>query len=78
MANPLFNLFSNQNQVPPQNNPFGNAMQMMQQFQQFRNGFQGDPKQAVQSLLASGRMTQEQFNQLSNMAQQFQGLLGKR
>lgn len=41
MANPLFNLFSNQNQVPPQNNPFGNAMQMMQQFQQFRNGFQG-------------------------------------
>ena len=53
-------------------------MQMMQQFQQFRNGFQGDPKQAVQSLLASGRMTQEQFNQLSNMAQQFQGFMGKR
>ena len=78
MANPLFNLFSNQNQAPPQNNPFGNAMQMMQQFQQFRNGFQGDPKRAVQSLLASGRMTQEQFNQLSNMAQQFQGFLGKR
>lgn len=78
MANPLFNLFSNQNQAPPQNNPFGNAVQMMQQFQQFRNGFQGDPKQAVQSLLTSGRMTQEQFNQLSNMAQQFQGLLGKR
>ena len=29
-------------------------------------------------LLASGRMTQEQFNQLSNMAQQFQGFMGKR
>ena len=53
------------------NNPFGNMMNMMSQFNQFRQTFQGDPKQKVQELLNSGRMTQEQFNQLSQMAQQF-------
>ena len=53
------------------NNPFGNMMNMMSQFNQFRQTFQGDPKQKVQELLNSGQMTQEQFNQLSQMAQQF-------
>lgn len=65
--NPFYN--------PPQGNnfgAFGNMMNMMQQFNQFRQNFQGDPKQKVNELLQSGRMTQDQFNQLSQMAQQFQ------
>lgn len=52
-------------------NPFGNMMNMMQQFNQFRSTFQGNPQQKVQELLSSGQMTQEQFNQLSNMAKMF-------
>ena len=48
---------------------------MMQQFQQFRNNFQGDPKQEVEKLLQSGKMSQQQLNQLQAMAQQFQSFL---
>lgn len=68
MGNPFFN--QNQNQTP--NTPFGNMSNMMNQFQQFRNNFQGDPKQKVQELLNSGQMSQQQFNYLSQIAQQFQ------
>lgn len=68
--NPLFNLF-NQNQ----NMPY--PMNMIQQFNQFRQTFQGDPRQQVQQLLNSGQMTQEQFNQLSSMAQMFQQFIGR-
>ena len=50
----------------------------MSQFQQFRQSFQGDPKTQVQQLLNSGQMTQEQFNQLSQAATQFQKMMGGR
>ena len=56
---------------------FQNPMQMMSQFNQFRNQFQGDPKQEVQNLLNSGKMTQAQFNSLQGMASQFQQMLKK-
>jgi hypothetical protein len=48
---------------------------MIQQFNQFRANFQGDPQQQVQQLLNSGKMTQQQFNQLQGLATQFQRLL---
>lgn len=69
--NPLFNFFNRgqSNQMFP----FG----MIQQFNQFRQTFQGNPRQQVQNLLNSGRMTQEQFNQLSSMAQMFQQFIGR-
>jgi hypothetical protein len=50
-------------------------MQMIQQFQQFKKAFTGDPKAEVQKLLTSGKINQQQLNQLQAMAQQFQGLL---
>ena len=56
--------------------PLVNFQQMMQQFQQFKSSFQGDPEQEVRKLLASGRMTQQQLDQLQQAAQMFQGLLG--
>lgn len=66
----LFNMFGRQQ--PQSNNGFAN---MVSQFNQFRQSFQGDPKQQVQELLNSGRMTQEQFNQLSQAATQFQNMM---
>ena len=72
--NPLFNMFGNQ-QV---GGPFNNMNNVIEQYNQFRSNFQGDPKQQVQNLLNSGQMTQDQFNQLSSMAQMFQTLLGRR
>ena len=71
MPNPLFNVLGG-GKMP---GPIGQFQQMMQQFQQFRQNCQGDPKQAVQKLLQSGKMSQQQLNQLQAMAQQFQGFL---
>lgn len=51
---------------------------LIQQFQQFRQNFRGDPRQQVQQLLNSGRISQEQYNQAVQMAQQLQQLMGGR
>lgn len=56
--------------------PLGSFQQMMQQFQQFKQTFTGDPKAEVERLVQSGQMSQEQLNQLQMMAKQFQGLMG--
>ena len=50
---------------------------IVNQFNRFRNQLQGDPKQIVENLLQSGRMTQAQYNRLSQMATEFQKLLSK-
>ena len=71
MANPLFQALGG-GQMP---GPMGQFQHMMQQFQQFKANFQGDPKAEVQKLLQSGKMSQEQLNQLQAMAQQFQQFL---
>lgn len=52
-------------------NPLGNIMNLINQFNQFKNNFQGDPRAQVQQLLNSGQMSQQQLNQLQNMAKQF-------
>jgi len=49
---------------------------MMGQFNQFANSFQGNPQQQVQQLLNSGRMTQQQFNDLYSAARQIQNMMG--
>ena len=69
MANPIFNLL-NRNSVP--NN---NMASMINSFKSFRSTFQGDPRARVQQLLNSGQMSQAQFNQLREMANQFQNIL---
>ena len=50
--------------------PMGNVMQLLQQFQQFRSAFQGDPKKQVEELRKSGKMSDEQYHQLEAMAKQ--------
>lgn len=73
MGNPLFNALGGG--VMP--GPMGNMMQMIQQFQQFKNNFQGDPKAEVEKLLQSGRMSQQQLDQLQAAARQFMQLMPK-
>lgn len=59
------------------NNPFqafGNMQNFMNQFNQFKQNFGNqNPQQMVQQLLDSGKMSQQQFNQLSQMANQIMG-----
>ena len=72
MANSLFNTLGSSPKLP---GPFGNMQEMMTRLNQFRQSFQGDPKQQVQQLLNSGKMSQNQYNQLSQMATQIQNML---
>lgn len=74
MGNPLFNALGG---GPQLQGPFGNFANMVQQFQQFRSNFQGDPKAEVEKLLQSGKMSQQQLNQLQGAAQQFMQLMSK-
>ena len=69
MSNPLFNALGGG--MPQGNGP----MQMVQQFMQFKQNFKGDPKAEVQKMLQSGRISQQQLNQVQQMAGQFQNLL---
>ena len=71
MANPLFNSLGG-NKMP---GPMGNFQQMMQQFQQFKANFQGDPQQEVQRMIQSGQLSQQQLDQVQNVARQFAALL---
>lgn len=74
MSNPLFKLLGGQQAQPPLSGPFarfGSAMNAVKQFRDFRTNFRGDPRQEIQRLLDSGQMTQQQFNQLHGLAQQF-------
>ena len=66
MSNPLFGMM--QNQMP--NN-------IMQKFQQFAQMFRGDPRQQIQQMLNSGRISQGQYNQAVQMAPQLQRMMGK-
>jgi len=54
--------------------PVGNMMSMIAQFQQFKQNFQGDPKEKVMELVDSGQISQEQLTQLQNTASQLQSL----
>lgn len=62
MSNPLFGMI-NQNGL-------------MQRFQQFQQMFRGDPRQQIQEMLRSGKISQGQYNQAVQMAQQLSRMFG--
>ena len=47
-----------------------NMTDIVNQINQFRNTFKGDPRQQVESLVKSGQMSQAQFNQYAQTANQ--------
>jgi len=57
------------------NQPTNNMTNLLSQFNQFRSTFSGNPEQQVKQLLQSGRMSQEQFNQFAQTANQLRQLL---
>lgn len=67
MANALFNQFGRQNSP---------IEQLAQQARDFRKQFSGNPRQEVERLLQTGQMSQQQFNQLSQIAQQVADFIG--
>lgn len=75
MANSLYNLFNRNSN--PIFNLFGGQQNFQQRFSSFVNQFNqsggGSPEQIVRQMVSSGRMTQEQFNQFSAIANQITG-----
>ena len=69
MANNLYNQFGRQN------NPFE---QLAQQAREFQKQFNGNPRQEVERLLKTGQMSQSQFNQYSQIAQQVAQFMGNK
>ena len=69
MSNPLFNALGGG--MTQGNGP----MQMMQQFMQFKQNYKGNPKAEVEKMLQSGKISQQQLNQVQQMAGQFQHML---
>ena len=68
MANPLYNAMGTQS------NPMAD---IIRQARDFRKQFTGNPRQEVERLLQTGRMSQQQFNQFSQMAQQIVQAMGE-
>ena len=65
--NPLFNILGgNRSSLP------GNMMNILKQFQQFKSTFNGDPRQQIQQMLNSGQISQSQYNQAVQMANELQ------
>lgn len=67
MSNPLYQQMSGQNGM----------QQIVDRFRQFQRMFSGDPRQQVQELLNSGKVSQGQYNQAVQLAQQLQRMIGK-
>ena len=68
MANPLFNAFGGK-QID------AGVSSFLAEVRNFQKSFQGDPKDAVQKMLNSGEISQQQFNELAAIANQLMPLL---
>lgn len=66
MANYLFNQLGN----------MGQYAEMLKQFNQFKQNFTGDPRQQIQQMLNSGKITQQQYNDAVQKANAFAKMLG--
>ena len=64
--NPLFQML---------NRPNNNFSNLLRQFQQFRQSFSGNPQEIVQNMLNSGKISQQQYNNALQMAQQLQSFI---
>ena len=65
MSNPLFSALGGQQMTP--------MAQLVADAKRMKQTFAGNPKAEVQKLLNSGAMTQEQFNQYAQIANQLIG-----
>lgn len=70
MSNPLFNMMMSQG---ANSNP---QLKIVKQFIDFKNNFKGNPYEEIQKLMNNGQVSQDDYNQAVQLAQQFQQVLG--
>lgn len=68
MPNPLLSLSGVVNERPKS---------IVEQFRDFRGSFKGDPQARINELLASGKITQSQLNQATELANMIKGMMKK-
>ncbi len=72
----MANSILNQMQQPVmRSNNSAISPQMLQQLQQFKSTFRGNPKQQVMRMMQQGLRSNEQLQQAMNMARQVQSFL---
>ena len=71
MSNPLYSMFGGLNNVIPNNG----VANLLKQFNEFKRSFNGNPREQVQQLLNSGKVSQEQYNRAVQMANMLQQML---
>lgn len=71
MANSIYNIFG---KSQPINDPA--IAQIVNEVNNLRRNFRGDPRAEVENMLRSGRITQSQFNQYAQMANQIRAAMG--
>jgi len=71
MTNPLFNALGGN--IPANNG----IMHFIQEVQNFQRTFNGNPKDEVQKMMNEGRLSQAQFNQYAQMANQIITMMPK-
>ena len=67
MPNLLFNALGG--------NSMGNMGQLFQRLQMLKSQFKGDPKQEVERLVQSGKISQQQLIELQRQAEQIQAMM---
>lgn len=63
-------------QTPTPQKQVQNQTNILNEFMNFKNSISGDPKAILNQLLATGQVSQQQFNNAVAMANQFKGLFG--
>ena len=73
MSSPLYQMYGQQTQQPVQQ-----PQNIISEFMNFRNNFQGDPKAQVMNMLTSGRVSQAEYNQAVQQANQLYSMMNGR
>lgn len=73
MSSPLYQMYGQQPQQQPQQ-----PRNIISEFMDFRNNFQGDPKAQVMNMLSSGQVSQAEYNQAVQQANQLYSMMNGR
>lgn len=73
MSSPLYQMYGQQPQQQPQQ-----PQNIVSEFMNFRNNFQGDPKTQVMNMLNSGQVSQAEYNQAVQQANQLYSMMNGR
>jgi hypothetical protein len=60
-----------------QNMPGNNALNLLQQYMQFKTNFKGNAREQIEAMMKNGQITQQQYDSAVAQAQQLQQIFSK-